>query len=175
MSTLPARAVAIAFLGIVLLGGFNGTLIRLISQELAPLWAGALRFGLASLIFFAIVVIRRIPLPRGRALVGSLIYGLLGFGVTFALVGWGVIRAGAGMTQVVLALTPLLTLLLAVAQRLEGFRLQSLAGSLVAVVGIAFVFAERINGGTDALALVAVLVAAFAIAEANVRREALPA
>lgn len=158
----------LAFLGIVVLGGFNGTAIRLSSQELAPFWGGALRFGLASLIFFAIVVVRRVPLPRGRALVGSLIYGLLGFGTVFGLVYWGVIEAGAGVTQIVLALTPLLTLLLAVAQGIERFRLQSLAGAVVAVAGIALAFIERAAGQSISLALVAILLGALAIAEANV-------
>lgn len=168
MNALPARTILLAFLGIVVLGGFNGTAIRLSSAELAPFWGGALRFGLASAIFFAIVIARRVPLPRGRALVGSLIYGLLGFGTVFALVYWGVIEAGAGMAQVVLALAPLLTLLLAVLQGIERFRLQSLLGSLVAVAGIALVFVERAGAQVISLSLLAILVGAVAIAEANV-------
>lgn len=168
MNTSPARTILLAFAGIVVLGGFNGTAIRLSGEELAPFWGGALRFGLASLIFFAIVIVRRIPLPRGRALVGSLIYGLLGFGIVFALVYWGVVEAGAGTAQIVLALAPLLTLLLAVAQGIERFRLQSLAGSLVAVAGIALVFIERAGAQTISLSLLAILVGAVAIAEANV-------
>jgi drug/metabolite transporter (DMT)-like permease len=168
VNALSGRTIIFAFLGIVVLGGFNGTAIRLSAEELAPFWGGALRFGLASLIFFGIVIARRIPLPRGQALVGSLIYGLLGFGVVFALVYWGVIEAGAGTAQVVLALVPLLTLLLAVAQGIERFRLQSLVGSLVAVVGIALVFIERASAQTISLSLLAILVGAIAIAEANV-------
>jgi drug/metabolite transporter (DMT)-like permease len=168
VKSLGAQTILIAFLGIVVLGGFNGVAIRLSSEELAPFWGGTLRFGLASLIFFAIVVARRVPLPRGRALVGSLIYGLLGFGTVFALVYWGVIEAGAGTAQVVLALVPLLTLLLASTQGVERFRLQSLAGALLAVVGIGFVFIERASAQTISLSLLAILVGAVAIAEANV-------
>jgi drug/metabolite transporter (DMT)-like permease len=168
VKALPARTILLAFLGIVVLGGFNGTAIRLSAQEVAPFWGGAMRFGLAALVFFAIVIVRRISLPRGRALVGSLIYGLLGLGVVFALVYWGVIEAGAGTAQIVLALVPLLTLLLAVGQGIERFRLQSLAGSLVAVVGIALVFVERASVQTISLSLLAILVGAVAIAEANV-------
>lgn len=162
------RATALAFLGVVLLGGLNGTSIRVLNDELAPLWGAALRFGLASLIFFALVAIRRRPLPRGRALVGSVLYGVLGFGVAFALVSASLNEAGPGTTQVLLALVPLLTLLLAVAQGLERFRWQGLAGALLAVAGIGLVFVERIGGHGISLALLGVLVGGVAIAEANV-------
>ncbi len=174
MAAAVQRTTLLAFLGIVVLGGVNGTAIRIGSSELAPFWAAALRFGIAALIFFVIVVVRRVPLPRGRALLGSAVYGLLGFGVTFALVNWGLIEAPAGMAQVILALVPLLTLMLAVVQGLERFRLQSAVGSLVAVAGVALVFGERLGASVPLLSMLAILIAAVAIAEANVVVKRLP-
>ena len=162
------RTTLLAFLGIVVLGGVNGTAIKVSNLELGPFWGAALRFGLASLIFFSLVVVRRVPLPRGRRLAGSVLYGLLSFGVTFALVNWGLVQAPAGVAQIILALVPLLTLLLAVGQGIECFRVQSLAGSLLAIVGVAFVFAERLSAEVPLLALLAIVGAAFSIAQANV-------
>ena len=162
------RATLLAFLGIVILGGVNGTAIKISNAELGPFWAATLRFGFASLIFFALVVARRVPLPRGRRLVGSMLYGLLSFGVTFALVNWALVEAPAGVAQIALALVPLLTLLLAVSQRLEPFRAQSLVGSLVAISGVALVFGDRVTSDVPLDSLIALVLAAFSIATANV-------
>lgn len=158
-----------AFLAIVGLGGLNGISIRFSNEELAPFWGGTLRFVLAAGILFGIVLLRRIPLPRGRALVGSVLYGGLGFGVTFGLVYWGLVETPAGMGQVIIALSPLLTLLLAVAHRLERFRLQGAVGSIIAVVGVAVVFGERLGANSvSVFPMLAILAAAFAIAESSV-------
>jgi drug/metabolite transporter (DMT)-like permease len=162
------RFTLLAFVGIFVLGGVNGTAIRIGDRELAPLWYAALRFGLASLILFAIVALRRTTLPRGRQLVGSLLYGSLSFGVTFGLVNWGLVTAPAGLAQVILALVPLLTLLFAVAQGLEKFRLQGVAGSALAITGVVFVFAERLGSDVPLPALLALLGAAVSISLANV-------
>lgn len=165
------RLTAAAFLAMVGLGGFNGIAIFFSNQELAPFWGATLRFGLASLLLFGVVALRRLSLPRGRALVGSLLYGLLGFGAAFAFIYYALLSVPPGLAQVILALVPLLTLLLAVAQRLERFRLQSLAGSLIALAGIGAVLSERLGGGVADLplpAVLAVLAAALAIAESAV-------
>jgi drug/metabolite transporter (DMT)-like permease len=168
----PAQRVSLAFLGIVAFGGLNAIAIRFSNAELDPFWGASLRFGLASLLLFGLVAVRRVALPRGPALIGSLLYGVLGFAVAFGLGYWGLVETPAGLAQVILALVPLLTLVFAVVQGLERFRAQSLAGSLLAVVGIAVVFAERL-GATGAaavplLSLLAVLAAAAAIAQTNV-------
>ena len=168
MSERPDRLTLLAFAGTVLLGGLNGTSIRVVNNELAPLWGAVLRFGLASLVFFVLVAVRRVPLPRGRALMGSVLYGLLGFGVAFGLIVAGLNETGPGTTQVILAIVPLLTLLFAIAQGLERFRLQSLAGSLVAVAGITIVFFDKLGGHGLSLALLGIVAAAASIAEANV-------
>lgn len=158
----------LAFLGIVVFGGVNGTAIRIGSEELAPFWAASLRFALAGVIFLGIVAVRRIPFPRGWALAGSLLYGLLGLGVPFALVYWALTTAPAGLAQVVAALVPLLTLLLAVAVGIERFRVQGVVGALIAIGGVAIVFSERLGSAVPVGSMLALLGAAFAIALANV-------
>ena len=114
------------------------------------------------------------PLPRGRELVGSALYGLLAFGVTFSLINWGLVEAPAGLAQVLLALVPLLTLLLAVVQRLERFRLQSLLGSMLAIAGVGLVFADQVGSSIPILSMGAILLGAVSIAEGNVVAKRLP-
>jgi len=163
------RPTIIAFVASVVIGGFNGVGVRLSNQELDFLWGAALRFGLASMLLFAVVALRRLPLPRGRALAGSVLYGTIGFAAAYALAYFGLLETPASVGMVILSLVPLLTLLLAVALGLEAFRLQSLAGSLLALVGVALLFWERLS--TDAIPLVSLLAllgAAVAIAATGV-------
>jgi len=168
------RTTLAAFAAVVLLGGVNGTAIHVGNQELAPEWGATLRFGLAALVLFGIVVVRRLPLPRGRALAASALYGLLSFGVTFALVNWALVDTPPGTAQVILALVPLLTLVLAAGQGLEKLRLQSIVGSLVSVAGIVLIFGERASANVPLISMLAVLGGAISISEANVVAKRLP-
>src|SRR5713101_3715030 len=135
-------ATTVAFLSVVLLGGINGVAVRFSNLELAPFWGATLRFGIAAIVLLGIVRLGRVPLPRGAALTGSLLYGIFGFAGAFGFIYWGLVETPAGLAQVILALVPLLTFLFAVAQGLERFRRQSLAGALIALIGIAIVFGE---------------------------------
>lgn len=171
----PGRATLLAFVGIVLLGGVNGTAIRVGNAELDPFWNATLRFGVASIVLFVVAGAWRLTLPRGRALLGSVIYGVLSFGVTFALINWALVSTPAGLAQVILALVPLLTLLLASAQGAERFRPQGAVGSLISLGGVALVFGERLGGAVPLLSMLAVLLGAVSIAEANVVAKRLPA
>ncbi len=169
LNDAPDRTTSLAFLGIVLFGGLNGVVIRISYAELDPFWSAGLRFGLASLLLFGVVALRRVQLPRGRALVGSLLYGLIGFSAAYALAYYSLVETPAGLAMVILALVPLLTLLLAVGHGLERLRLQGLAGSLVALAGVAFIFWERLTvEAVPLLSLLAIVGAAFAIAETGV-------
>jgi drug/metabolite transporter (DMT)-like permease len=85
----PDPTTAAAFLAIVLLGGGNAVAVRFSDHELAPLWGATLRFGIAAIVLLAIVGLRRIPLPRGGALMGSALYGSFGFAGAFGLIYWG--------------------------------------------------------------------------------------
>jgi drug/metabolite transporter (DMT)-like permease len=161
-------ATTAAFLAIVLLGGGNGIAVHFSDRELAPFWGATLRFGIAALVLFALVAIRRVPLPRGQALTGAILYGVFGFGAAFALIYWGLVRAPAGLSQVILALVPLLTFLFAVSQGLERFHPQSLAGALLALGGIFVVFSDRLSAAVPLAPMLAIVLAAACIAESNV-------
>jgi len=159
---------SLAFLGVVVLGGVNAAAIRVMNQELAPLWGASLRFGAAAAMLLTVVLLVGIPLPRGRALGGSLAYGAVGFAGAFGCFHWALVHVAPASAQTILALVPLLTLLLASGQRLERVRPQNLAGALVAFGGIAIIFGEGLGAATPLPSLAAVLVGAICLAESNV-------
>lgn len=122
----------------VTLGGTNFLAVRLSNRELDPFWGAGLRFSLAAAIFVIIVLALRLPWPRGRQLFLSIVNGLLGISLFYALMYWALVRVTAGAATVVLALVPLVTLLLAAAQGTEQLSRRALIGSMLAVAGIAW-------------------------------------
>ena len=134
-TTRPGVGYAL-FLAAVTLGGSNFLAVRLSNRELDPFWGAGLRFSLAAAIFVIMVVALRLPWPRGKQLILTIANGLLGISIFYALMYWALVRVTAGTATIVLALVPLVTLLLASAQRLEGLRARAVGGSLLAVVGI---------------------------------------
>lgn len=143
---LPRDPVTLAaFAAAVVIGGLNFVAVRFSNAELPPFWGAALRFAAASLLLFGAVALFRVSLPRGRALVGVLLYGLLGFAASYAFAYWAMVEVPAGIASVIMALVPLLTVLLAAAHGLERLRPRAVGGALLALVGVVIVFGERIT------------------------------
>src|SRR5918995_242943 len=121
-TTGPDRTTLAAFVAFVTLAGGNVIAVRSVSCEdceLDPFWAAASRFLLASLILAAIALALRTGMPRGRALLGAVLYGVLGFGAAFAFAYWGLQRVSGGLGAILLATVPLLTFVFALAHRQE--------------------------------------------------------
>jgi len=170
----PDRVTAAAFLLAVVLAGANGLAIGFSNDELAPYWGAALRFTAAGLVCAAIVALRRLPVPRGRALAGMMVYGLIAIGLSFGLLYWALVEVPTGVGVVILALVPLLTLMLAVAQRVEPLRWAAAIGAVVAAVGVAIISADQLAGRVPILPLLAAIGAAAGIAQSNVLIKRLP-
>lgn len=164
----PDRLTLAVFLLSCLLGGANGVGIRFSNMELPPFWGAFLRFAGASLLLFAVVLLRRPPMPQGRALTGVLLYGLLGFGASYAFIYWGLVAVPAGLGQVVLALVPLLTFFLAMTHGQERFRWKGLLGAVLAIAGIGIAYSGQLSGDVPLLSLLAVAASAACMAEAAV-------
>ncbi len=168
------RTSLLAFVALVGLVGTNVVAIRFSNRELAPLWGAGLRFAFAALIFWVLAIARRSTLPRGRALVGSALYGLLGFAAFFAFLYYGLVRASAGLGQIVTALVPLLTMLLAIAQGLEPLRWRAIGGGAIALAGIAIVFGGQAGGDVPLVSMLSLVLAAAAFAETGIVAKRLP-
>ncbi len=163
-----------AFLGFVLLAGSAPVAIRATYAELAPFWGGALRFGCAALAFWVLMRWKGVPLPRGRALVGACIYGVLMFGGFFLFGYYGLKGVPAGLYQTLSAIVPLLTLVFAVLHGQEQMHWRGLGGALFAVVGIAVIFGGAQGTLPAPDRLVAVFLAAVCSSEVAVLAKKFP-
>jgi drug/metabolite transporter (DMT)-like permease len=152
----------------VLLAGGNAVGVKVATDELDPLWGAATRFAAAGLIFAAVMALRRMPLPRGGALIGSVLYGILGFGAAFGLAFIAIPMTGAGTGQLLLGLVPLLTLILAPIHGLERFQVRAIIGSLVALAGVAILAADRISMDVPFQGIALGFVVALLFAESGV-------
>jgi drug/metabolite transporter (DMT)-like permease len=156
------------FLLVVVLGGISPVFVRVTFREFEPMWAGATRFFAAALVLATVAILRGIPFPRGRPLMGAVLFGVMGLGVSTTLIYRGLVDVPAGVSQVILSLVPLATLLLAVAHRLERFSMSGLVGALIATVGVGVVFNDQLGANVPVIGMLSILAAAFAIAETTV-------
>ena len=134
--TRPDWRTLIAFILLAVFAGGNPVAVRFSNSGLPPFWGATLRFIAAAIIFWVIVLVRRIPLPKGRALVGALLYGLLSQGAAYVGIYWGLVRAPAGLLGALLAFVPLMTLFFAAAHGLEKLHWRGLIGAVIATAGV---------------------------------------
>jgi drug/metabolite transporter (DMT)-like permease len=170
----PDNITLAAFAGVVLLGGANSVAIRFSNVELPPFSGAAARFAAAALLMFAAMLFLRLPFPKGRALAGIVVFGVVNFGLSYALIYWGLLEVQAGLAQVVIAIAPLATFFLALAHRQESWQLRPILGSLLAITGIAVVFGEQVSAAVPVLPLLAIVGAAICAAEATVLAKGIP-
>lgn len=160
--------VVLSFVGAVVLGGANFVAVRFSNRELDPLWGAGARFAIAASIFAGVLFVSHIRLPRRGQLPMLALYGFLAFGVSYGLLYVGMQEVPAGVAAVVMAAGPLLTLLLARAQRLEALQLRALVGALVALVGSGLMFLQPQEAALSWWRLGAVCLAACSVAESVV-------
>lgn len=168
MASQTDRVTLAAFVLVSVLAGGNAVGIRFSNRELDPLWGAGLRFAAAALILLVAMAVLRLPMPRGRDLGGAALYGLLNFAAAFALIYYGLQELHAGFAQILLALVPLATLLLAVVERQEAFRWAAAAGGVIALVGIAVMSQGALSESIPLASVLALIGSAFCFAQAAI-------
>lgn len=168
MNAAGERIVLAAFGISAVLAGGNAVGIRFSNRELDPLWGAGLRFALAAGLLWILMAALKLKLPRGRGLAGALLFGLFNFAGAFALAYLALVELHAGFGQILLALVPLATLLLAVLWHQERLRNAAVAGTLLALAGIALMSRAPLRESVTVLSLLAALGSAFCFAQAAV-------
>ena len=157
-----------AFVLFVVFAGANAIGVRFVLREMGPFWSAAIRFAIAGLLLTGYALADRRSMPRGDRLIGTVLFGVFGFGLAYTFLYQALQDAPAGTTMLMLAIVPLLTILLAVIQGIERLRLLALAGAVVACIGILVVSADQLSLDVPLLALALLLTAAACQAESGI-------
>jgi drug/metabolite transporter (DMT)-like permease len=162
------------FLLLALLWGSSFTLIKVSLEGLSPAQLVLARLVLGAAVLLAVAGIRRIGLPKGRAVWGHLA-GAAMFGnvLPFLLLSYGERTAGAGIAGVLIGATPLLTLTIAyVALAAERASLRTVIGLVAGFGGLVLVVAPWRDAGGSLAGELACFGAAvsYAISFVYVRR-----
>jgi len=166
---MKARLVWLILCGI---WGSTWLFIKLGLADLPPFTFAAIRFVIALAIIFAVIRIRGISLPRGRADWGLLaVTGILSFGLNYGAVFWAEQYISSGLAALLQATTPAFGLVFA-HFHLPGERLSwaRIGGVILGVFGVGVVFSNQLAvGGRQGLAgCVALIVGSIAVAYSNV-------
>ncbi len=140
--------------------------------DIPPLSLIALRVGGATLVMWPILLMRGLAVPADRgSLGGLLIMGALNNALPFALIAWGQLSIAGGLAAVLIAMTPIFTVvaahLMTDDERITPGRLAGVAAGLVGVVVLIGPAALR-ELGADLVAQLAVLAAAVSYAYSGV-------
>ncbi len=153
-----------AFAGASLIWGSTFLVIAFSNGVVAPLWGATLRLAIASVALIAIAVLVRPRFPRGAALRDVTLYCVLQFGCNLALLYWGEQTVPSGITAVVFATAPLQTAIYSRVLGVEALDRVKLLAAVVAVAGVAIIFAGQLGVGVPPVGLVAVFLAATSAA-----------
>src|SRR2546423_7063050 len=136
--------IPVAWLTLCVVWSSTWLVIKLGLRDLPPVSFVALRFVVAILVLFVISIGRVRLLPSSRAdclvLAGT---GLLMFSLNYTLLFWAELHVSSGLAAVIQASIPIFGMVFAHWMLPdEPLRWQRLLGALVAMAGVAFIFAR---------------------------------
>jgi len=141
-------------------------------QALAPFHLVLLRVGIAALVLWLIIAVRRAPLPRGRrAWAGFLLMGLLNNALPFTLIVWGQTQISSSLAAILNATTPFFAVMLTHALTAdERISRGKLTGVLVGLAGVVLLIGPDALAGIagDTLGQLAILGAAISYSLAGI-------
>lgn len=160
--------IAITFVACALIWGSTFLAIRFGNEATPPVWAATIRLAIASVLLFGIAAAFRMPLPRGQALRGAALWGVFNLGVNLSLLYIGEMTVPSGIAAVLFATVPLTTAFLAAAFGVEALVARKLIAAVIAIAGVAVIFAGELGVSVPFAGLLTVFGAASAAALANV-------
>src|SRR5438309_8140773 len=158
----------LVFVGCCLIWGSTFLAIRIGNEAVPPIWAATIRLVLAAPLLTLLVLATRQRFPRGPALRGALLFGVFNFGVNLSLLYWGERVVPSGIAAVLYATVPLSTELIAAGMRVERLVARKVAAAIVAIVGVAIIFAGELRLDVPLEGLIAVFLAATAASLSSV-------
>ena len=163
------------FVGCCLIWGTTFLAIRVGNQSLPPEWAATIRLVLAAPLLALIVTLRRDRWPRGGALQGAILFGVFNFGFNLGFLYWGERVVPSGIAAVLYATVPLTTGFMAAAFGIERLALRKVITAVVAIAGVATIFAGEMRLDVPFEGLLAVFLAATSASLSTVLLKRAPA
>jgi drug/metabolite transporter (DMT)-like permease len=157
-----------AYVAMCLIWGSTFLVIRIGNEAVPPIWAAVVRLVIATVLYAVIGLAVGARFPRGPALRAAIGYGLLNYGVNFALLYWGELRISSGTAAVLYGTTPLLTSIFAAMMGVHPLQRHEIVGSLIGFAGVALLFSGELSAGGPPAALLAIFGAAVAAALSSV-------
>ncbi|MGE0882529.1 MAG: DMT family transporter [Blastocatellales bacterium] len=156
-----------------LIWGSTWIFIKLGLDDWPPFTFAALRFVLAAVILWTIVLVRRSRLPRALSDWARMAWlGVIAFAINFGLIFWGETRIPSGLTAMLQAMIPAFGLILA-HHYLPSERITpaKLAGITLGIIGVAVIFADQMTvAGTSAMwGSAAIVLSSLCVAYSNVQ------
>jgi drug/metabolite transporter (DMT)-like permease len=142
------RTISVALYGLLcLVWGSTWLVIKVGYGGLGPFNVAAIRFFIAGAVFVALVPLLGARWPRGRGewfVVGWV--GILLFALDYGLIYWGEQHLESGLTAILFATLPLITVFFAHAY-VPGDRLtpRKLAGTVLACLGVVALFGDHVR------------------------------
>lgn len=162
-SLTPARLALIAAAGVGVQVGLAIAATRFAIAEVAPVPLAMLRYAVGALCLApAVAMAARVRVAR-RDLAPIAALGVGQFGVSIALLNWGLQYVPAGRAALIFATFPMLTLALAAAFGHERLSLAKVGGVALSILGVGVALLDKLGtggGGGEWLGAVAVLASA---------------
>lgn len=155
-----------------LIWGSTWFFIKIGLEDLPPISFAGFRFVLSLAILFLFIIVRKIPLPKTKSEWKLLlITGLLQFSFNYSMVFWSEKYISSGLAAVLQATIPAFGLLMAWVhlpdERITWRKILAIALGIIGV-GVIFIEQLQVNDLWAFLGCIAIVVGAFAAAEASI-------
>jgi drug/metabolite transporter (DMT)-like permease len=165
----------IQFWCLALIWGSSFLLMKFALQQVGPLWLSSVRILFAAVIFVVYLLWSRRPMPRTRTEWFWLAFvGVVNTTIPFALVAWGVQYVDTGLSTLLMATVPFLSLTLAhFTLHDERLNVVKGVGLLMGFVGVGLLATRVWGGRANALAGVLAMLAStlcYAVCLVAIRR-----
>ncbi|MDH3268582.1 MAG: EamA family transporter [Ignavibacteria bacterium] len=147
MSKLAVK-VFLAYLALCLIWGSTWMAIRVGLESLTPLFSAGLRFSLASIMIFALMKIKSIPLQTDKVSIRLyLLMGFFSFVIPFGLVYWAEQFVPSGMAAVLFAVYPFWVVIFSyIRMPSEFIGFYKIFGTILGFAGIVIIFSDSFDG-----------------------------
>ncbi len=131
----------IVFSALCLIWSSTWIMIKVGLDGAPPITAAGIRFIIAALMIFAILVAKRIKLPRDRQFyMLALFLGVFQMGIPYALVYWAEQHISSGLTSILFSTMPFTVAILARVFIGDPITFRKMAGIMIGTVGVAVIF-----------------------------------